>query len=181
IALADLFLTLEQKSQPLTGSFIILNLGHTQTNMSIVGGGLLRFAKSVSFGAETVIDSIMKSMEIPFASAEEIMKEPKLWEQWGLNIKNILRKSTPNLIEALYRSIEYCRSTQKVLEIEKILLTGGLSALQGFDEFIAEIIGLKTERWNPFLSLKGNYRQDLVPYMSVALALALRQSPKRRT
>lgn len=175
LALASCYLAFEPG--PHKESVVLMNVGHSQTNISVMDGEELRFVRNVNFGGKDITAEIANTFEIDPLLAEEIKKQPKLWDEIGLNIKNVLRKSMPDLLEAIYRSIEYCMSRKKLINVDKILLTGGTSGLEGMDSFVADVIGINTEKWTPFagLEIKGRSKKEMGRFMSVALGLAIRK------
>jgi len=157
-------------------SAVLLNIGHTYTNIAVLDAGALRFIRNVTFGGSNITSEIAALYKIPFEAAEEIKKSRELWESIGLNIKSVLRKSMPDLLEAVYRSMEYCMNRKKILNIDKILITGGTASLYGIDSFISDTLGIATERWNPMdhLVVDDVLRKELGNCFSVAFGLAVR-------
>jgi type IV pilus assembly protein PilM len=173
-ALANTFLAFD--ANPAKESVVLLNIGHTYSNITIMDNDELRFVRNLEIGGKDVTREIANCLEIPPEKAEEIKKRPDVWDTLGLNIKNILRKSTPDLLEAVYRSMDYCCSRKKLISVDKILLCGGTSYLPGLESFIAEALGIHTERWNPLLNLDlpENSKKELGQFLGVALGLAVR-------
>lgn len=177
LALTNCFLAFSPEAAKST--VVLLNIGHHTTNISVVDCGKLRFVRNVSVGGKNISQEIAQMYEIQFPIAEDLKKHPELWPSLGLNIKNVLRKSMPELLESIYRSIEYCMSRKKIINIDKILLTGGSSYLQGMDEFISDVLGITTEAWNPLdkMDLDATAKRDLGRFLPVALGLAIRKDP----
>lgn len=177
LALANSYLTFNPEAPKAT--VVLLNIGHTTTNISVIDCGKLRFVRNVNVGGKQISQEIAQMYEVQFAVAEDLKKHPELWPSLGLNIKNVLRKSMPELLESIYRSIEYCMSRKKIINIDKILLTGGSSYLQGMDEFISDVLGITTESWNPLdkMDLTAAAKRDLGRFLTVALGLAIRKDP----
>jgi len=173
VAVTNAFLTFNNKSA--SGSVIIINIGDTISNVSILDRGELKFIRNVDFGGRDVTNEISSVYEIDFDSAEKIKRHPEVWGQIGLNIKNILKKSAGNLLEAIFRSMEYCVSKQRLGKIDEIHITGGGAILQGMDIFIWDVLGIKTAKWNPLESdkIKGAVNRGMGHFSSVALGLAL--------
>jgi type IV pilus assembly protein PilM len=176
LALTNCFQTFHLN--PKKDAVVLLNIGYANTNICIFDRGTLRFVRNVNFGGDNITQEIAKYFGISVLKAENIKKRPELWSDIGLNIKNVLRRSTPDLLEAVYRSIEYCRSRKKLINIDKIYLTGGSSFMKGIDVFLGETLGFQTEKWNP-LSDIGNMEvnsasKEYGQFFAVALGLALR-------
>ena len=60
----------------------------------------------------------------------------------------------PDLLEAIYRSIEYCLNRNAMLSTDKILLTGGTSYLKDLGSFVEEVLDIPTSTWNPISDLE---------------------------
>jgi type IV pilus assembly protein PilM len=176
LALVNCFLAFEP--EPEKESVVLLDVGHTYTNISVLDSGQLRFIRNVAFGGKDISQEISNSYGMYFEMAEEIKKRPQLWGEIGLNMKNILKKSASELLEAIYRSIEYCMGRKKLLNVDKILLTGGTSSLQGFDSFVSDVLGIPTVKWNPIahISTTGECRKEQGQFLGVSLGLAIREN-----
>ncbi|MFC2062236.1 type IV pilus assembly protein PilM [Elusimicrobiota bacterium] len=173
IALANCFLKLYPQADSQTA--ILMDIGHTKTNFTILNNGKFCFAKHIDFGGLDITSEIKKELEIPDAKAVEIKENPQLWDEVGLNIKNVLRKVTPDLLEAIYRAVEYCGSQKLVRSIEKILLTGGSSELKGIDGFFSDILGIETVKWNPLLNVDLIQDKKIGRFVGIAMGLAVRE------
>lgn len=171
MAMANCFLSFGGDS--IGQAVVLLNIGHTKTCCTILNNSEFCFSKTIAFGGKNISAEIAKEMEIPAAKAEGLKKNPEQWDEVGLNIKTVLRKSTPDLLEAIYKSIEYCKSQQLVNRIDKMLLTGGSSYLQEIDKFFVEILGVDTQKWNPFADIKLLREKEIGQFMSVAMGLAV--------
>jgi type IV pilus assembly protein PilM len=172
LALANCYLTFDPNAHE--ESVVLLNIGDRFTNLSVIDDGKLRFVRNIDFGGRDITLEIAHAFDLTEEIAEKLKKQPDLWPEIGLNI---LRKSMPNTMEAVYRSIEYCMSRKKLLNVDKILLTGGSASLHGLKGFISEVLGIYAETWNPFehLTIKGEVEKDKGLFFSIALGLALRK------
>ena len=128
-----------------------------------------------------VTAEIRNTYEVDEDTAEQIKRYPAIWENIGLNIKSILKKSSSNLLEAIFRSMEYCVSRQRIGKVDRIVLTGGGSMLKGIDAFIFDILGITTDKWNPLTSdkIKSNVNDELGFMTAVALGLALQKATQK--
>jgi type IV pilus assembly protein PilM len=176
LALANCFLALE----PGAGkeAVILLNIGHTQTNLSIVDAGELRFVRNVAFGGRDITRIIAQIMGISEEHAEDLKKNPQIWKECGVNIKDILRRSLPDVLEAIYRSIEYCMNRKKLVCVDRILLTGGSAALPGVSDFMKDALGIAAVPWNPLtrMNIAQKTILDMGYYLTVSIGLGMRES-----
>jgi type IV pilus assembly protein PilM len=174
LALVNSFLAFEP--EPVNESVVLINIGHVCSNLVVLENQQLRFIRNVTFGGRDVSSEIAQRLGVTEDMAEEIKKRPEFWKETGLNIRNVLRKSMPDLIEAIYRSIEFCMSRKKIVNVDRILITGGSAQLQGMDRFITEALGIDTERWNPLdgIAVPEGTRKEQGYMLSIALGLAIR-------
>ena len=157
-----------------------MNIGHTFTNISVIDSGISCVHQDVNFGGANITAEIADIYGIPANSAEEIKKRPDLWKELGLNIKNVLRKSMPDLLEAVYRSMEYCIGRKRIINVDKILITGGTSDVEGIDNFMSEALGIVSAKWNPLDHVESGEgaKKEFGSSLSVALGLAVREWQK---
>jgi len=174
LAAVNCYLALDKNAS--NQSVVLLNIGHTYTNIAVIDSGTLRFVRNVTFGGANITAEIAGVYKVPVETAEEIKKSTELRKTLGLNIKNVLRKSMPDLLEAVYRSMEYCMNRKKILNIDKILITGGASSLSGMEAFISDSLGIAAEKWNPLEHIETDdaSRIQLGSCFTVALGLAVR-------
>ncbi|MFW6172834.1 MAG: type IV pilus assembly protein PilM [Elusimicrobiota bacterium] len=166
---------LENEPDSADRKIMILNIGHKITNLTVLYEGNFGYSKSLSFGGDNITKEIEQEFKIPYVRAEEIKEDPAIWKESGLNIKNVLRKTTPDLLESIYRAIEYCRSKKMFRNLDKILITGGTSYLKGLDAFIQEILGVKIEVWNPLMNIEMCSEKELGQFMSSSIGMAVRK------
>ncbi len=172
MAMSNCFLAFGEN--PSEGTVLLMNIGHSKTCFTVFDRGSFCFTRNVQFGGKDIGIAIGNELEIPLEKAEELKMNPSEWTELGLNMKNVLRKCSPDLLEAVYRSIEYCKSQQLITRIDKILLTGGVACLQEIDEFFSGILGVDTIVWDPFSSIGTAENKDRGYFMGIALGLAIR-------
>jgi type IV pilus assembly protein PilM len=174
IAVTNAFLAFNGKKSA-NASVILINIGDEISNISILDKGELKFLRNVTFGGSAVTSEIASLYGIDYESAEKIKRHPEIWDEIGLNIKNILKKSSSVLLEAIFRSMEYCVSKQRLGKIDEIFITGGGAMLKGIDTFIWDVLGIKTAKWNPLESdkIKGVLNHEQGYFAAVVLGLAL--------
>jgi len=158
-----------------TDTVVLVNIGSVNTNVVILNKKKIIFIKDVAFGGNDITKDIAMLYQIPERLAEEIKRRPELWASFGLNIRNVLKRTAASLLEVIFELIEYCLTRQSILSVDKIVLTGGGACLQGIDIFIRDNLGMNTEKWNPFdnENIVGIEDKKLGFFMPVALGLAL--------
>ena len=112
--------------------------------------------------------------------AEELKRRDDLRQQIAFNMKNILKKTLPGLVETIFMTIEHCVTRQFVISIDRIVVTGGGALTEGLDFFIEETLGIPTIKWNPLDNNKvvGYSNKKAGFFLPVALGLAFEKQKK---
>lgn len=158
-----------------TESVLMANIGLKNTNIVVLKNKELVFMRDIDFGGDDITNDLVNSYTIPNKLAEELKKRTELWQEIGLNIKNSLKKSSANFLEAVFRTIEYCITRQFIVSVDRVVITGGGACLEGIDTFIEETLGVPTVKWNPLDDIKvtGYTNKDYGYFIPIALGLAL--------
>jgi len=169
-------------------TLILVNVGDLFTNIVVLHKQEIVFMKDIAFGGADITKEIAslyaqpkdlseysKKQPISDDLAEYLKRNDDLWDKVGLSIKGVFKKSLANLLETIFRTIEYCITRQAIVAVDRIVLTGGGSVVKGFDFFIKDTLGIPTEKWNPFENNKvqGTVKKEYGFFMPVALGLAL--------
>ncbi|MDD5021271.1 MAG: pilus assembly protein PilM [Endomicrobiaceae bacterium] len=169
-------------------TIILVNIGDVFTNMVVLHKKEIVFMKDISFGGSDMTKEIAslyaipqdlaeRSKKIPISDdlAEYLKRNDDLWDKVGLSMKGVFKKSSANLLETVFRTIEYCITRQAIVSVDRIVLTGGGSVVKGLDVFIKDTLGIPTEKWNPFENneVHGLVKKEYGYFMPVALGLAL--------
>jgi type IV pilus assembly protein PilM len=139
LAIANCFWAFD--SNPAKESVVMVDIGHSTSNISIIDNDELRFIRTIECGGREITREISHHLGVSTDLAETIKRKPEVWPSLGLNMTNILKKSLPDMLEGVYRSVEYCMSRKKLPFVDQVLVTGGSSSLQGIDNFITESRG----------------------------------------
>ncbi|MCR4662591.1 MAG: pilus assembly protein PilM [Endomicrobiaceae bacterium] len=161
-------------------SILLINIGHTITNLIVLSNKELVFLKDVEFGGKDITKEIASFYVIHEKLAEEIKRREDLRQNVNFNMKAVLKKTLPSLIETIFRTIEHCVTRQFILSVDRIVLTGGGALTEGIDSFFEEILGIPTTKWNPLENNKvvGYCNKDSGYFLPVALGLALEKEKK---
>jgi type IV pilus assembly protein PilM len=86
-------------------------------------------------------------------------------------------------IDELKKAIDLYYTNNPDMTLNKIILSGGGSRVQGLNQFFAEEIGLEVVSLDPFIRIKSDsknidqeYLKHIAPGMVIALGLAIRPS-----
>ncbi len=155
----------------------LLDMGESVSSLTILVNKLPRFTRDIFIGGRDFTKSISNALAISFKEAEELKRNP------GKKLKEVhdaCEMITMNMIQELRLSMDYF-ATEMNQEIDKLLLTGGTSLLEGITEIFEKNLEIKVSQWNPLSALEiapnvSTENMDKVSSkLGVALGLALYQ------
>ncbi|MEX0918500.1 MAG: type IV pilus assembly protein PilM [Candidatus Paceibacterota bacterium] len=161
------------------GVSAIVDIGAASTKMVIVDAGTVKLSHTINKGSQDVTLAISRSMNIPFAKAEEVKRKVGLAEKVGAD----------DLIKVASPIVEYiCAEVSRVMvdyqkkrnrSVDKVILIGGGALLKGLKEVATENIYAPVEFGSPFNRVEAPAFLDKVlgeigPSFAVSIGLALR-------
>ncbi len=175
---------------------ILVNIGAAITNISIIENGIAKVVRDLYTAGNSFTRVIQNNRQISFSEAEELKKEYGLsgggkenkslenlssGEDMASQIYNILYPVVRELNSEIQRSLDFFTAQQKdkMLNIEKIILSGGSANLKNLSEIISSELRLPVEIFRPlenaeFLSSVEN--EDMKsPALAVLTGLAIRK------
>lgn len=153
----------------------IFDMGESVSNLTITIDRLPCFTRDIFIGGRDFTARLSNALGISLQEAERLKIQP------GDRTEEIISASESALMsiaQELRLSFDYFTS-EKGGEINKLLLTGGASKLEGIADALEKALDVKVSRWNPLVSLKTSSslsRDDLDKKafkLGVALGLAL--------
>lgn len=166
---------------------IILDIGSESTEILIISKGRL-WKRTVLIGGNDITRSLSCEMNIGFAEAEKLKvdrgtvithPQQRLYPAQELKISQAITSILFDLLKEVSQSIGYYKSQYQETEIfDKILLTGGTSALVGIDKFFGQHLMVGVERLDVFKNGNGANLEKLSQAkqdrLGVAFGLALK-------
>lgn len=172
----------------LNESYVVLDLGDSVSNFTVIGNGCLLFSRLLmNLNGIKLKESIKQELLLKDEDPENILKEymqnlsdNKLSENITLErkekIDSIISQFISKLIVELQRSIDaYCIMYKKE-HVDKIYICGGGVVLPSVGEKLSNSLGVSVEIFNPFVNIKGAesaFKMISAPLYSVAIGLAL--------
>jgi len=159
---------------------LLMDFGAAKTKLSVVDNGIVRVFHIINRGSIDISNGISKSMNMPFARAEELKRSIGLN---GLgpdkNISDIARLSVDYIFSETNSIIlNYEKKYNKVLS--KVFLTGGGALIKGLPEVAAASFRSEVIIADPFGKTEtpaflAEILKGIGPEFSVATGLALRK------
>jgi type IV pilus assembly protein PilM len=139
----------------LNKAFLILDFGFNSTNLQISMNKVPRFIKSISIGSNTFNKALSQNLNLSLLQAEEYKKIYGMTQGIAEDrIYNYLKPLADSFILDLKRTIVYFNEKNKGVEIDKIVLVGGLAKLPGFKEYLEKNLNFKIEIFDIFSKIK---------------------------
>ena len=159
----------------------IFNMGASITNINIFKNGVSLFTRDIHFGGNQFNEEIQKALNLSFKEAEFLKLGGAGQEEDSPRVEGIIEEVTEVLLNETQRSLEFFSATSGNEKIHKVVLCGGCSALAGLEAKMEDRLGIPVELANPFRKIiidpgrfKSDYLQEIMPYMSVSVGLAVR-------
>lgn len=158
-------------------NIIQLDIGHNKTIMNIVSNDQLLFTRSISIGTGVIVDSISKSLKIPYNKALNLYENLRLdltsldnnykktfYKDFKIS-KPKLRTIYDNAVEIIHELTEQILLTIKSfysenynIDFNRILISGGGTNLTGIGNIITKLTGI------PIMSLPftTEYKENMI-------------------
>lgn len=153
----------------------ILDMGETVSSLTILVGRLPRFTRDIFLGGQDLNKRISNALGVSAQEAEKLKFDP---QDKLTDVLNACDSSLTNLISEMRLSFDYF-TTESNLHINKLLLTGGASMLEGIRDYFAKNLDIPVENLDPLSTFQASEdipKEELKKNsmrLSVALGLAL--------
>ena len=164
---------------------VLLNAGASAININILVGGQSVFTRDVSMGGNSFTEAIQKELNLPFDAAEEVKKGHSVEGVTYDDARPVVRAMTDNVLLEVEKTFDFFKATAASDHIDRIVLSGGASRVEGFVEALRERFDSPVEQFDPFRQVAfdakklGVAPEEMAPLSAVALGLALRRAGDR--
>ena len=165
---------------------VLLNAGASAININIVANEQSVFTRDVSLGGNAYTEAVQRELNLPFESAELLKKGCPVDGATFEDVVPVLRAMTENVLLEVQKTFDFFKATASTDHIDRIMLSGGASRVDGFAEALQERFGATVEMFDPFKKVtldakkySAEQRDAIVPTAAVAVGLALRRAGDR--
>src|SRR6266540_2307615 len=165
---------------------VLLNAGASAININILTGDQSLFTRDISIGGNAYTEAIQKELNLPFESAEQLKKGQPVNGATYEDAVSVLHAMTENVLLEIQKTFDFFKATAASDRIDRIILSGGASRVDGFAHALEERFGAPVEPFDPFKQiafdparLGGADREAVAPMAAVAVGLALRKTGDR--
>jgi type IV pilus assembly protein PilM len=165
---------------------VLLNAGASAININILVGDQSVFTRDISTGGNAYTEAVQKELNLPFDSAEQAKKGHQVEGVNFEEVRPVLHAMTENVLLEIQKTFDFFKATASSDRIDRIVISGGASRVDGFAEALQERFGAAVETFDPFRKIafdasKLNLAdvENVLPTAAVAVGLALRKAGDR--
>jgi len=159
----------------------LLNFGAGVTNFVVVHDGEVIFSRDIPFGGYNYTLEIHKEMGVTVPEAEALKLSAVTGGEVPEQVHSILTSVNDQMVEEIRNSFEFFSASSAGYNITQCFYTGGSSFLPNLIQQTSQITSIQFEPINPFARVKpakgmtAEYLQQIGPFASVVIGLALRK------
>ena len=161
---------------------VLLNAGASAININVLQGDQSVFTRDISIGGNAYTEAVQKELGLPFEAAEQLKKGIPVDGATFEDAQPVLRAVTENVLLEVQKTLEFFKAAASVDHIDRVVLSGGVSRVEGLRERLQERLQAPVEHFDPFKvvawdakKLGGTDAADVSATAAVAVGLALRQ------
>src|SRR5688500_2303387 len=163
----------------------LLNICASTMNVNIVKGNRSLFSRDITVGGSQLTDVLQRSLGLSYQQAEAV-KRGVVNAADGVEEKSIeplMSNVTEIVAMEIQKTFDFYRATTEDNHtvVQKILISGGGSKLNGLAQELSRRLELPVEVLNPFRNIRvdarkfdSDYLNEIMPEMAVAVGLAIR-------
>jgi type IV pilus assembly protein PilM len=160
----------------------LLNIGAGVTNFVVVHDGEVIFSRDIPFGGGNYTMEIHKEMGVTLPEAEALKLSAVTGGEVPEQVHSIIKSVNELMVEEVRNSFEFFSASSAGFTISQCFFTGGSSTIPNLIPGASQIAGIPFEPINPFIKIRpargmsNEYLQQIGPFASVVLGLALRKA-----
>jgi type IV pilus assembly protein PilM len=165
---------------------VLMNVGASAININILSGDQSLFTRDISIGGNAYTEAVQKELNLPFEQAEVAKKGEPIEGLSFDDVRPVLHAMTENVLLEIQKTFDFFKATAASDRIDRVLLSGGGSAVDGFAAALEERFGAPVEMFDPFkkvafepAKLNLPAADQIAPTAAVAIGLALRKAGDR--
>ena len=164
---------------------VLLNAGASATNINILSGEQSVFTRDISIGGNAYTEALQRELSLPFEQADQLKRGQTVNGTTYEDARPVLRAVTENVMLEIQKTFDFFKATASSDRINRIVISGGASRAEAFDEMLADRFEAPVEPFDPFKKISfdaARFKADVTevaPTAAVAVGLALRRAGDR--
>lgn len=155
----------------------VLDVGATMTTLSVLVGGKTVYTREQLFGGKQLTEEIQRRYGLSAEEAGLAKKQGGLPDDYASEVLGPFKDA---VVQQMTRSLQFFFSSSQYNDVDHILMAGGVAALEGLADLVAEKLGTPVTVANPFSNMSVSSKVNAValandaPALMIAAGLALR-------
>ena len=165
---------------------VLLNAGASAININILTGDQSTFTRDISIGGNSYTEAVQKELNLPFDTAEQAKRGLPVDGVNPDEVIPVLHAMTENVLLEIQKTFDFFKATAASDRIDRIVLSGGASRVDGFEQALQERFNTSVEIFDPFKKIAFDAQklgitdpEGVSPTAAVAVGLALRRAGDR--
>jgi len=129
---------------------VLLNAGASAININIIQGDQSVFTRDISMGGNAYTEAVQKELNLPFDTAEAAKKGEQVEGVTFEEVQPVLHAMTENVLLEIQKTFDFFKASASSDKIDRVLLSGGASRVDGFRKALEERFATVIEPFNPF-------------------------------
>jgi len=167
---------------------IILSIGASNTNLTLVEKGNLKFTRDILVGGNDITKALAKSLNISFDEAEKLKRETKIVlgqeaeEEKKNESEKIIEKILNQITKEVRKSLSYYKTQSQKVKYNKMILSGGCANIDHITDLLSEQFEIPVIIGNPLESIKIDEKvfdikrmKKLEDTLATVIGLAMRE------
>jgi len=167
---------------------IILSIGASNTILTLVGKGNLKFTRDILVGGNDITKAIAKSLNISFNEAEKLKREtkivlgPEAEEEKKIESEKIIVKILNQITKEVRKSLSYYKTQSQKVKYNKMILSGGCANIDNIKDLLSEQFEIPVIIGDPLERLKIDERafdleriKKMKDVLATVIGLAMRE------
>ena len=155
----------------------IVDIGASTTTLSVFASGESVYTREQIFGGKQLTDSVMSRYELSADEADLAIRQGGLPDDYERELLGPFREA---VVQQVSRSLQFFFSSSEFTQLDRIVLCGGVAAIDGLAALIETKMDTPTLVANPFADMSLASRVNVqalerdAPAMMIACGLAMR-------
>jgi type IV pilus assembly protein PilM len=164
------------------GVTVLLNAGASAINVNIIRGEQSLFTRDISVGGHGYTEAIQKEFGLPFDAADQAKRGHVPAGVDFEDVRAVLRTVSEGVMLEVQKTFDFFKGTAAADRIDRIVVCGGASRVDAFEDLLGERFETPVERLDPFKTIQLDPKKlgvesvsDVAATATVAVGLALRR------
>ena len=128
----------------------LVNFGASAVNINILSGGQSLFTRDISIGGNAYTDALQRELNVPYETADALKRGLHV-EGYSMELaRPTIRAVTENVLLEIQKTFDFFRGTTGSDRIDRLVVSGGASRVDGFVDMLAERFDSHVELFDPF-------------------------------